>query len=472
MKPRPEQNPFLNEFARLRPKNMSLDTDNAASAPPSLWFKRPLVWVLVAALIGGGVWWKRHQNATQTVREEAQTQGGPSAGGGRRGGKGGMPDRPMPVIVAPATQRDVGIYLNGLGTVTARNTVTVKPRVDGELIRLNVREGEVVSAGQLLAEIDPRPFEIQLAQAEGQLQRDQALLKNARLDLERYRTLVAQDSGTRQQLDTQEALVRQYEGTVKSDQSQVDNARLQLTYARVVAPIGGRLGLRQVDVGNVVRASDANGLVVITQVQPINTLFTLPEKDIGAVLAKFHAGETLSVEALDRDQKSVLATGRLTAVDNQIDTTTGTLKLKAEFPNTDNVLFPNQFVNIRLKVAVQPKATVIPAAAVQRGAPGIYVYVVKADKTVAVRVVTPGVVEREQVVIDKGLEVGEQIVIDGVDKLRDGAKVEPVTREAAARAMQGRPKAGGSTPAASASGPAADDRGESGRRRQSQDGAQ
>ena len=345
-------------------------------------------------------------------------------------GRGDASARPLPVVAAEAKKGSIDVALTALGTVTPRNSVIVRSRVDGELVRVAFSEGQMVKAGDLLAEIDPRPFEVQLTQALGQLTKDQALLKNAQLDLERYRTLLQQDSISKQQVDTQEALVHQYEGGVKTDQGQVDNARLQLTYARVTAPISGRVGLRQVDPGNIIHASDTNGLVVITQLQPITVLFPIPEDNLPRVIKRVQSGESVPVEAYDRAQKVKLGVGKLTTFDNQVDTTTGTVKLRAEFPNTDGALFPNQFVNVRMIVETLPDATLVPSSAIQRGAPGTFVYVVKADNTVNVVPVKLGPVQGETAAVDSGIAPGDVVVVDGADKLREGSRVELIAREA------------------------------------------
>jgi multidrug efflux system membrane fusion protein len=335
------------------------------------------------------------------------------------------------VAAQTATQGDFPVYLTGLGTVTALRTVTVRTRVDGELIRVAFKEGQMVREGDLLAEIDPRAFQVQLMQAEGQLLRDKALLKNAQIDLERYKTLLEQDSIAAQQAVTQEWLVKQYKGTLEMDRGLVANAKLQLSYTRITAPITGRMGLRLVDQGNVVHAADAGGLAVITQIQPITVVFTLPEDNVPTVIKQYHSGKNVTIEAYDRSGKIKLAQGQLSAIDNQIDTSTGTLKLKGQFANEDMVLFSNQFVNIKMHMDTLHSVTIIPIAAVQRGIFGTFVYVVKDDQTVSVRPLTIGPTENETVAVLKGLQPGERVVVDGVDRLRDNAKVKLIVQEPA-----------------------------------------
>lgn len=414
--------------------------------PPVPLRRRLLVYglvLLVLAVLGVGAWYVWGRGSAGALAGDAAPKGKASGGGagqgggpgGGRGGRfGGDPNRVQPVSAVAATLGDVNIVQTALGTVTALKTVTVKPRVDGQLQGVAFTEGQLVKQGDVIAQIDPVPFQVALAQAEGQLARDTAQLNNARIDLERYRTLLKEDSIAAQQVDQQAAQVRQLEGTVKVDQAQVDNAKLQLSYTRIAAPISGRTGLRQVDAGNMVRGSDPNGIAVITQVDPITVLFTIPQDVLPRVLARLGSGEKPGVEAWDRDQKTLLARGRLITADNQIDVATGTVKLKAEFPNREFRLFPNQFVNVRMAIDVRKGVVTVPAAAVQRGAQGTVVYVVKEDDTVTLRPVQAGPVEGQVAAIESGLQAGERVITDGVDRIREGAKVEVTQPGAALRA--------------------------------------
>jgi len=332
--------------------------------------------------------------------------------------------RAVPVAVSAAVAQDMPVYLTGLGSVTAYNTVSVKSRVDGQLIQVNFREGQQVKKGDLLLLIDPRPYQVQLASAQAQLFKDQAQLRDAQLNYQRFKDLL-QESGamSQQQVDTQKATADQFEGAVRADQATIDNARLQLVYCHITAPVSGHIGLRLVDAGNIVHATDANPMLVITQLQPISVIFTLPEDSLPVVVQRMKQG-TLKVDAFSRDNQTKLATGTLLTIDNQIDQTTGTDRLKATFDNKDGVLFPNQFVNIRLLLDVRKNSMIVPSVAVQRGPQGSFVYVVKADKTVEARAVTVALTQSNQSAIDSGLQVGEVVVIDGQDKLQNGAKVE------------------------------------------------
>jgi multidrug efflux system membrane fusion protein len=379
--------------------------------------RHPLRTTLIAAVLVsliGGVWyWSNHR-----------AQPASAAGGGRGGMKGTGGNHAQPVSVAEVRRTDIRVWLNALGTVTPRNLVTVHAKVDGTLVKVNFSEGQMVKAGDLLAEIDPRPFQIQLDQARGQLTRDIALLDNARLDLARYKELLGKDAIPSQQVDTQEALVRQYQGTVESDRSLVDNAKLQLEYTQVTAPTSGRIGLRLVDPGNQVHTSDANGLATIAQLQPTTVVFAVPEANLPAINRRVAAREAIPVEAWDREQTHHLANGRLLTTDNQIDPATGTIRIKAEFANRDNALFPNQFVNVRLLLDTLPQVVAIPSAAIQRGDKGSFVYRVDANGKVAMLPITPGAADGEWVAVTGAIKAGDKVVTDGADKLRDGARAE------------------------------------------------
>jgi multidrug efflux system membrane fusion protein len=338
-------------------------------------------------------------------------------------GKKGKGPPNIPVVAAKAQKGNIGVYDAGLGNVIPIYTVTVKSRVDGQLMKVLYGEGQMVHEGDLLIEIDPRPYQVMLEQAEGQQNKDQATLDNARVDLERYTKLLAQNAIPEQQLATQKATVAQAEGTVKADQAAIDNAKLDLVYSRITSPITGRVGLRLVDPGNIVHASDSNGLLVITQIEPISVIFTIAEDQLPAVAKRMRGGQHLPVEAWDRGMNKRMATGTLQTIDNQIDQTTGTVKLRAQFENKDSALFPNQFVNARLLVEEKRGVTLVPNAAIQRNSQSTYVWVVKPDQTVTVRQITVGTTEGDQSEIASGLQPGEAIVTDGVDKLQEGTKV-------------------------------------------------
>ena len=383
-----------------------------APAPKS----RAWLWVLVLAAIGLGAWYYR------STRTASQAQDPATAAAKGRAGQGSFI---VPVVVAPAQRGDLPVYFNGLGTVTAFNTVTVRSRVDGQLVNVAFKEGQFVHEGDLLAEIDPRPFQVQLEQAQGQLAKDQAQHKDAEVNFERFKLLLKEGVIPQAQLDTQAALVGQVDGAIRSDQGPIDNAKLQLAYCRITAPISGRIGLRLVDAGNIVHASDTTGLLVITQLQPISVIFSLPQDQLPQVNAKLRAGAQLPVEAYDRDDTAWIATGKLATIDNQINLTTGTYKLKSIFSNEGNILFPNQFVNVHLLVDTKRNLTIIPTAAIQRGPQGTYVYAVANGNTAKIHVVTIAQVTGNNVGLSAGLDPGEFVVVDGQDKLQDGSKVAP-----------------------------------------------
>jgi multidrug efflux system membrane fusion protein len=396
------------------------DYVEASSAPKNRWW----VWVLILAVAVAAAVWYFHDS-----KASAQAQNGGAPGAPGQPGRPGMPFGPMtvPVVVATAQKTDLPVYLNGLGTVTAFNTVTVRSRVDGQIVKINFTEGQMVHQGDPLVEIDPRPYQVQLEQAEGQLAKDQAQLKDVQVDYDRYQLLFKEGVIPKQQVDTQTAQVGQFEGAIKADQGSIDSAKLNITYSHVTAPISGRIGLRLVDMGNIVHATDAGGLLVITQLQPISVIFSLPQDQLSQVLARMRGNQQLAVEAYDRDDTTKIASGKLLTIDNQIDTTTGTYKLKATFSNENNTLFPNQFVNTHLLVDTRRNTTSVPAAAVQRGPQSTYVYVVQPDNTVKIQNVTATLTSGNVVGISSGLKPGDVVVIDGQDKLQDGSKIEART---------------------------------------------
>ncbi|WP_459176253.1 MdtA/MuxA family multidrug efflux RND transporter periplasmic adaptor subunit [Ewingella americana] len=391
--------------------------------------------VLIITALGIGYFYVSHPNSHSIKADTPNATNAARPGGGRR-------NMPLPPVqAAMATEKSVPQYLSGLGTVTASNTVTLRSRVDGQLMALHFTEGQQVKTGDLLAEIDPRPYQVVLAQALGQLNKDQATLDNARRDLTRYQQLVKTNLISRQELDTQQSLVRQSEGAVAVDQGAVDSAKLQLTYSKITSPIDGRVGLKQVDIGNIISSSDTTGIVVLTQTQPIDVIFTLPEASISAIVQSQQTGQPLSVEAWDRTNQHQLTQGTLLTLDNQIDVTTGTIKLKARFDNQDNALFPNQFVNARLKIGTLQNAVVVPTAAVQMGNDGHFVWIVDSDKKVSKHIITTGMQDSQQTVVIAGLSAGESVVTDGIDRLTEGATVEVIQPETAAQAAAAADKA-------------------------------
>ncbi len=420
----PRQREFIEEDPRLRPVRPG------ETQPPRRSRLGSVLWLLLVLLIIAGL-------VTWVVIRSGH-QAGPT-GRFQTGG-------PTPVGTAKVEKGDMSVTLTALGTVTPLAMVTLKTQINGQLTEVAFQEGQMVKKGDFLAQIDPRPYQVALAQAEAQLAKDQAALKNAQVDLKRYQTLVAQNSVARQTLDTQVATVQQDMAVVQTDQAQIDAQKLNLTYCHIIAPVTGRVGLRQVDPGNYVQTSDANGLVVITQIQPISVIFTLPEDNLPSVMKRLSAGVKLPVTAYDRSGSTKLDTGRLDTVDNQIDTTTGTVKLRAVFDNPEQVLFPNQFVNVQLLVNTLQNATLVPNAAIQRGAPGTFVYVVKPDETVAAQPVSLGPGDNQRVAVTKGLQPGDTVVTDGADRLKDGAKVRLAENPPAGGAQPGG-EAGGTQPA-------------------------
>lgn len=392
--------------------------------PPRGSARKRIVWVILLLVIVLAVVGFRTLHKSGSPPPGSPAQGQTQGGGGRRGGAGGDANRSVPVAVAPAMQQDIPVYLEGLGNVQAYYTVTIHSRVDGQLMQVNFREGQQVTKGSELALIDPRPYEVTLSQAEATKYKDQANLENAQRDLQRYADLYKQGVIAQQQYNTQQSVVAQNEGLVRADDAQINSAKLNLVYCHIKSPIDGRVGLRLVDPGNMVHASDQNGLLVITQLQPIAVLFTLPEDNLQLV-AQHLKGGRLAVQAWSRDNTQQIAAGTLETIDNQIDPNTGTFRLKSVFNNRDNALYPNQFVNARLQVYTRKNAITIPAAAIQRGSQGTYVYVVKQDKTVDSRQVKVGLTEGTLAVLDFGVNPGEQVVTDGQEKLQPGNKVEP-----------------------------------------------
>ncbi len=376
----------------------------APPKPRSAWrlVATCLVLLLVVAAI---VWWTKHQPVPEPQ------------------GRGGRNAAPMSIVPETVGKGDIGINLNALGTVTSLATVTIRSQISGYLLKVDFKEGDEVKKGDLIAEIDPRPYEATLAQAKGNLARDQALLKGAQVDLTRYQGLAAQNAVPRQTLDTQVALVAQDQGTVEADTATVKSAEVNLQYTRILSPLDGRVGLRQVDQGNYVTPGDANGIVVITQLQPISVLFTVPEDNLQPIAKRLQSGAVLPAAALDRGGGKKIADGTLMTFDSQIDPTTGTIKLRAQFPNETKTLYPNQFVNVQLLLDTHKDVTTMPTAGVQRGVPGTFVYLVNPDNTVSVRKVELGVTDGDRVEVRSGLQPGDKIVIDGADKLRDGAKI-------------------------------------------------
>jgi multidrug efflux system membrane fusion protein len=384
---------------------------------------RSWIWLVVLGMLAVGIWYYRAGHS----KTEAETSNTNAPGGGGGSGQNGAPgfNPIVPVVVTTAQHGDVPIYFTGLGTVTAFNTVTVHSRVDGQLISVAFKEGQFVHQGDVLAQIDPRTFQVILEQAEGALAKDQAQRKDAEANFERFKLLYAEGVIPKQQMDTQQAQVGQFDGAIKTDQAMIDSAKLQLSFTHITAPISGRIGLRLVDAGNMVHASDAGGLLVITQLQPISVVFSLPQDQLPQVVAKLRTGGQLPVTAFDRDNTAKIASGTLASIDNQIDTTTGTYKLKATFSNDNNILFPNQFVNVHLLVDTKRNLTVVPVTAIERGPQGTYVYAVDHNNVAKIRSVTVAQSTDENAGLSSGVNPGDTVVIDGQDKLQDGSQVSP-----------------------------------------------
>ena len=409
---------------------------------------RAWIWILGVVVVLGLTYWYFHSEKGGAA---VAALGGAAGGHGRPGEGGYNPDQVVPVVVSTATRGDLPVFFNGLGTVTAYNTVTVRSRVDGQIVKINFTEGQMVREGESLVEIDPRPFQVQLEQAEGQLAKDEAQLRDAQVDFDRYQQLFKAGVVPKQQVDTQTAQVGQFTGSIKADQAAIDNAKLQISYAHITAPISGRVGLRLVDIGNIIHANDTSGLLVITQLQPIAVIFSLPQDQLSSVNAKLHGAGPLPVEAYDRDDTTKIATGKLLTIDNQIDTTTGTYKLKAVFANEKDNLFPNQFVNVHLLVDTKRNLTIVPATAIARGPQGTYVYLTQKDSRVKIQPVTVTLNSGNSVAIGKGLRAGDTVVIDGQDKLQDGSRIDARTPNGTQVNLDA--QAGGNTDSASSAEP-------------------